>query len=132
MSKKRVVQIIAIAFLVIAVILLIPNTKWTENTSVWGFISLVFGTLGSIVSIFIPTTYTFYFIESDWQKNSFSNDFSLHIAAKKHGIGNSPQVQTFLRNGKTYEEVGVSSHHDEKGNITVGANMTFSGKVIII
>ena len=68
MSKKRIVQIIAIVFLVIAVILLIPNTKWTENTSVWGFISLVFGTLGSIISIFIPTTYTFSFLESDWHK----------------------------------------------------------------
>ncbi len=131
MSKKRKVQIFAIAFLVIAVILLIPNTKWTENTSVLGFISLVLGTLGSIISIFIPTTYTFSFLESDWHKNSESNDFSLLIAAKKHGLGDSPQVQTFLRNDKTFEEVGVSSNHDEKGNITIGVNSTFSGKVII-
>ena len=91
MSKKKIVQIIAIVFLVVAVILLIPNTKWTENTSVWGFISLVSGTLGSIFSIFIPTTYTFGFLESDWHKNNESNDFSLLIAAKKHGLGNSPQ-----------------------------------------
>lgn len=131
MSKKRIVQIIAVAFLLIAVILFIPNTKWTENTSVLGFISLVFGTLGSIISIFIPTTYTFNFLKSDWHKNNDSNDLSLHIAAKTHGLGDSPQVQTFLIKDKHYEEVGVASHHDEKGNITIGANSTFSGKVII-
>ncbi len=131
MSRKRLLQLIAIAFLVIAVILLIPTTKWTENTSVWGFISLVFGTLGSIVSMFIPTTNTFSFIESDWQKNVESNDFTLLIEAKKHGSGNSPQLQTFLRKENTYEEVKVSSHHDEKGNIIIEANMTFTGKVII-
>ena len=131
MSKKRLVQIIAITFLVIAVILLIPNTNWTENTSIFGFFSLVLGTLGSIISIFIPTSFTFCFIESDWQKNIESNDFRLLIAAKKHGLGKSPQVQTYLRNSKTYEEVGVSSHHDDIGNIIIGANSTFTGKAII-
>lgn len=131
MSKKRRVQIVAIIFLVIAVILLIPITKWTESTSVFGFISLVFGTLGSIISIFIPTTYTFNFINSDWKKNNESDDFRLIISARKHGLSKSPQVKTLLRNDKTYEEVVVSSHHDENGNITIGANSVFSGKVLI-
>ncbi len=131
MSKKRLAQIIAVAFLLIAVILLIPNTKWTEITSVIGFISLIFGTLGSIISIFIPTTYTFNFLESDWHKNTESKDYSLHITAKKHGLGNSPQVQIFSLKDKQYEEVICASHHDEKGNITIGANLISSGKVII-
>lgn len=131
MSKKKIVQLIAITLLLVAVILLIPNTNWRDNSSIFGFVSLVLGTLGSIISIFIPSTYTFSFIESDWQKNIESNNYSLLIAAKKHGLGNSPQVQTFLRTEMTYEECVVSSHHDKKGNITIGANKTFSGKVII-
>lgn len=131
MSKKRIIQIIAVALLLIAVLLLIPNTRWTENTSVLGFISLIFGTLSSIISIFIPTTYTFNFLESDWHKNNASNVFSLHITAKKHGLGDSPQVQTFLLKDRHYEEVGVDSRHDENGNIIIGASLTFSGKVKI-
>ncbi len=96
MSKKKVVQIIALAFLLIAVVLLVPNTKWRDTSSVWGFISLVCGTLGSIISIFIPTTYTYYFTDKEWNKN-MEGDFSLKIKANKHGLGNSPQVQTFLK-----------------------------------
>jgi len=129
LPKKKVIQLVAIAFLAIAVMLLIPNTKWTESTSVWGFISLVFGTLGSIVSIFIPTTYTLSFVKSDWLSNE--DGFYLHITAKNHGLGNSPQVQTFSKKDTSFEEIIVASHHDEKGNITIGANVIFDGKVII-
>ncbi len=119
MSKKKVVQIIALAFLLLAVVLLVPNTKWRDTSSVWGFISLVCGTLGSTISIFIPTTYTYYFTDKEWNKN-IEGDFSLKIKSNKHGLGNSPQVQTFLKNESVYQEVGVSSHHDEKGNVTIG------------
>jgi hypothetical protein len=131
MSIKKIVQIIAIAFLVIAVLLLIPKTNWSENTSVWGFISLVLGTIGSIISIFIPTSYSFNFIESDWKKNETSNGYNLTITTKKHGMGNSPQAQTFKKANENYQEVGVYLHHDEKGNITIGANVIFNGKVIV-
>lgn len=131
MTKKRTIQIIAIVFLVLAVILLIPNTKWTERTSVIGFISLVCGTLGSIISIFIPTTYIYIFNDSDWSKNNESNDFSLSITSKKHGLGDSPQVQTFIKSTSGYEMVGVNSHHDKNGNVIIGASTTFCGKVII-
>jgi len=129
MSRKKIVQRLAIVLLGIAVIFLIPNTSWNERTSVVGFISLLCGTLGSLISIFIPTNYTYSFCKSDWIKES--NDFSLFIAANKHGLGNSPQVKTFSRNNDTFEEVGVYIHHDENGNITIGATDTFDGKVII-
>jgi hypothetical protein len=131
MSKKRIVQIIAIGFLVIAVILLIPNTDWTKSTSIWGFISLSFGTLGSVISIFIPTTYTFDFLESDWQKNDESNEFSLLISAKKHGLGNSPQVQIYIRKNEVFQKYDVNSYQDKKGNITIKTTRSFIGKVII-
>ncbi|HLO44074.1 MAG TPA: hypothetical protein VK175_07070 [Leadbetterella sp.] len=132
MSKKKIVQIISIVFLVIAVLLLIPNTNWKDDTSVLGFISLVCGTLGSIISIFIPTTYTFMFIETDWKKDVADEGFCIIIPSKKHGLGNSPQTQTFLKNKmNTYEEVGVASNHDENGNVTIGATLVFEGKAII-
>ncbi|UFH35747.1 hypothetical protein [Flavobacterium acetivorans] len=129
MSTKKIIQIIAVTFLIIAVILLVPNTNWQKSSSVLGFISLVCGTLGSIISIFVPTTYTYNFKEDNWANDS--NGFTLYIKAKKHGLGNSPQVQTFLKDGLMYQEVGVSSNHDEKGNVTIGANSLFSGKVVI-
>lgn len=131
MSKKRTVQRTAIAFLLFAVILLIPNTDWSTKTSILGFFSLVLGTLGSIISIFIPTSYTYFFFEEDWKRNEQSNNYSLLITAKKHGLGNSPKVQTLRKNDLHFEEVGVSSHHDKKGNIIIGATITFEGKVIV-
>jgi hypothetical protein len=131
MSRKRIVQIIAICLLLLAVAFLLYSTNWNETKSAIGFYSLVFGTLGSIISIFIPTVYTFNFTDTDWKKNEIENDYFLIIQAKKHGIGNSPQVQTFQKSNNAFEEVGVSSHHDKKGNVTIGANSTFKGKVII-
>ncbi len=129
MSKKKIVQLIAAIFLILAVILLIPKTKWEDDTSLYGFISLVCGTIGSIISIFIPTTDTFNFTETDWV--NYDDRFMLTILAKKHGIGVSPQVQTFLKNEMRYEKVGVSSNHDEKGNITIESNLNFNGKVVV-
>lgn len=131
MSKKRKVQIAAICLLLLAVILLLFSTDWNDKTAVLGFIILVIGTLGSIVSIFIPTDYTFNFIITDWKRNEVENDYFLFIKATKHGIGKSPQVQTFQKNKDIFENVGVSSHHDENGNITISANSPFNGKVII-
>lgn len=130
-SNKKIVQFIAVAFLIVAVLFLIPNTEWTKNTSVLGFVSLVCGTLGSVISIFIPTTFTFIFSESDWRRFGERNGFNLIISAKKHGAGRSPQVQTFLKNEMGYEEVEVVLQQDEKGNITINANIKFNGKVII-
>lgn len=131
MSRKKIVQIIAICLLLLAVVMLLYSTNLSDTTSVIGFSSLVIGTLGSILSIFIPTVYNFYFTETDWIKNDIENDYYLIIQVKKHGIGNSPQVQTFQNNNNAFEEVGVSSNHDEKGNVTISANSTFKGKVII-
>ena len=131
MSKKRTLQGIAILLLLLAAGLLIPGTKWQENSSMFGFISLALGTVSSIISMFIPTSYTFKFSHSDWQTNVVSSDFSVFVEAKKHGIGRSPQVQTFIKKDKIYEEMGVLSHHDEKGNITISANSTFIGKSVI-
>jgi len=131
MSKRKIIQLIAIFFLGLAIILLIPNTEWNEKSSVFGFISLVLGTLGSVISIFIPTSFTFHFDDIDWIFNKTNEDYSIIIKSKKHGLGKSLQIQTFMNNSTGYQEVGVSSNQDKKGNITIKAKRTFKGKVIV-
>lgn len=130
MSKKKIVQIIAITLLLVALILLMPYTKWKDNNSVIGFISLVLATFGSIISIFIPTGYSYSFKETDWRKSE-ENDFELTIKSKKHGIGNSPQIQVFRNHEGSFEEVEVSSKHKENGTIIINASISFNGKVIV-
>jgi hypothetical protein len=130
MSKKKQVQIAAIFFLLIAVILLFPITDWNKTNSIYGFISLLCGTTGSIISLFIPTSYTLNFTNNDWQQDN-GGGFEILISSKKHGLGSYPHVQTFIEENNTFQEIGVSSEHDKKGNVTIGANSTFCGRIII-
>lgn len=131
MSRRKKIQMFSISLSLISVLILLCTSNWNEKTSIIGFCILAIGTLGSILSIFIPNDYTFNFTKSDWQKNEIENDYFLIIEEKKHGIGNSPLVQTFRDNNNTFEEVSISSHQDEVGNITISANSKFKGKVII-
>jgi hypothetical protein len=128
-SKKQLIQIIAAAFLITAIVLLIPFTNWLDNTSIYGFISLVIGTLGSIISIFIPTSFVYEFKEEDWDKKG-ERDYLLTIASKKHGLGSSSQVQTFMKQGEKLSMVGVSTTIDINGNIYVNSSQRFAGKII--
>lgn len=130
MSKKKQIQIVAIIFLLIALVLLFPITDWNKAVSIYGFISLLCGTTGSIISIFIPTSYTMNFTKHDWQQIT-DGGFEIKISSKKHGLGSSPHVQTFSEKNNTFQEVTVSSKHDKIGNVTVGANSTFDGRIII-
>lgn len=130
MSKKRIIQITGIAFILLAVVLIIPNTDWSSNISVIGFISLICGTIGSIISIFIPNSFELVFEENDWT-NELLGDYKLVISSRKHGLGNLPQFQTFMKNGKSYEEIGISNSVDSAGNVTIGANKAFQGKIIL-
>src|SRR2546430_3231261 len=130
MSRKKIIQLIAVFFLILAVILLIPNTTWNKRASVFGFISLICGTIGSVISIFIPVSYSFNFLEKHWE-NFGDRDFRLFISSKKHGLGNSPQVQTFRSTENSFEEIGVYSSHDIQGNVMIGASTNFCGKVVI-
>lgn len=129
MSTKKIVQIIAIIFLIIAVLLLIPNTDWSKSVSIIGFISLVCGTLGSVISIFIPTNYVFNYQEKDWiSEDKF---YKIIIPAKKHGLGTSPKIQMFTLDGVSYNEVICGSNHDINGDITIIVNRPYKGKFII-
>lgn len=130
MSKKKIIQIIAIVFLLLAIYLLIPNTDWGKSTSIYGFISLICGTCGSILSIFIPSSYTYYFDSQSWGQDR-KLGYQLIISSKKHGLGKAPHIQTFERVSDSFEEVGVACKHDIKGNVSIASSAVFEGKVII-
>jgi hypothetical protein len=129
MSNKRKVQLIAVVFLVLAIILFIPNTDWNKKNSVIGFISLIIGTTGSIISIFIPSNFSFLFDDGLW--THFNGGYQIIIFSKKHGMGKSPNVQIFQKDGEIYNEVGVAISHDSKGNVSIESNQSFVGKGII-
>jgi hypothetical protein len=126
---KKGIQIFIITTLFLGVILLIPNTDWSKPTSFFGFLSVICGTLASFASIFIPTSFTFLFKESDWTK--YENIFSIEIKSKKHGLGNAPQIQAFKKSKEGYDRVTVDEIQDDQGNITVSASSKFTGKIIV-
>lgn len=130
MSKKKKIQIVAIVFLIFAIFLLIPNTDWKNSTSIYGFIILIFGTIGSIISIFIPTNYIYPFYKKNWTKGN-EEKYQLFITSKKHGMGKAPHVQIFEEVNDSFEEVEVENKHNKKGNVIIEAESTFDGKVII-
>lgn len=128
LTRKRI-QVISIGFLIIAVLLLLINTDWSSATSVWGFISLVCGTIGSIISVFIPSSKTLYFIEDDW--NHERGSYFMLIEKAKHGIGNSPIISVFLKEDKHYVPIMIHDAHDDSGNIRLESSLKFSGKIVI-
>ncbi len=130
MSKREIIQGISIALLLIAILFLIPNTEWSNLRSICVFLSLIFGTLGSIISIYIPKSYTYKFDISSWI-NADRRSFQLIILSKTHGLGKATSVQTFMLNENSYEEVDISHKQDEQGNVIIESNSKFIGKVII-
>lgn len=130
MSTKRIVQVIAVLFLLTSVALSIPNTEWNKGTSVYAFVTLVLGTVGSIISIFIPTSYTYPFDLQNWTSIA-ENEYKISISKKHHGMGGSPKCEAFMLKDVTYEVVGVHFTQDDKGNISMYASMPFKGKLVI-
>jgi len=129
MNNKLKIKLTSVFFLIAGVVLLFPNTKWEELASIYGFISVVLGTLGSIISIFIPSVFIFEFEDKTWLKDL--DDYVIKIPAKNHGMGKSPQIQTFELEKDGYREVGVDQSFDESGNISIGATTNFRGKIIV-
>lgn len=51
--------------------------------------------------------------------------------SKKHRMGNSPQAQVFENDNGKYAEVGIAAQHDYNGNVIIGSNLVFKGKVVL-
>lgn len=131
MSRKRIVQYIAVFFLLVAVVFYIPSANWNENTAYFAFISLICGTIGSIVSIFIPSNYVKMIDSSDWIDVK-DGGYQIEISAKTHGLGKSPKCSMFrLDENQNYENVMAGLKHDNKGNVTISANQKLINKVIL-
>ncbi|PZX57018.1 hypothetical protein LV84_02149 [Algoriphagus ratkowskyi] len=129
MNRKKIIQIIAIIFLLIGVFLLFPNTNWEERTSIYGFISVICGTLGSTVSIFIPSVFVYNFEEQNWNKKN--EGYSITVLAKEHGMGKSPQIQSFILNDSGFQEVFLNQKIDFAGSVFIHGTRRFNGKVVI-
>lgn len=130
MSLKKIILLISIFILIISALVpfLITNPK--NNSSIISLIGTCIGVLGSIISIFIPNHYTFNFEENLWVTDG-ENGYKITIPSKKHGLGNSPTSKVFSKDGDSFKEVELESTHDKNGNITIGANNVFAGKVKI-
>jgi len=131
MSKKRLIQTLSLFFLAAGLIFIFPATDWSQHNSLLGFFSVLLGTIGSAISLFIPSSYVYQFSVHDWRQDLTHSNFNLIIPHKKHGLGKSPKVQVFEIENGNFQEVGVDVQHDAAGNVMIGANMTFSGKAIL-
>lgn len=131
MSKRKKTILFSIIFLAIGIVIIIPFVNFKNIASIIGLLSLILGTVGSIMSIFIPTSYSTKFSENDWQYDEGDESYFLKIQASKHGLGMSNDLSVYEKINKKYEVVDIAHDHDENGNITIKSNSKFEGKIIV-
>ena len=92
MSRKKVVTLISVFLIVCAVVIqaisMAVEGDWNNTIQIIGFVILVLGASGSIISIFIPSSYVCYISQDDWIQKEKSWFYIL--PAKKHGMGKHP------------------------------------------
>jgi len=130
MKKKRKFQIVSIGLLIIAIILLIPNTEWNVLPSVSGFICLILAELTAFIYVILPAECTFQFEEDNWYKKS-DDWYLLDVQADEHGFGKSPEIHVFGNIENSHKPFVVKTDHDKRGNITINAFTRFKGKLVI-
>lgn len=115
----------------LGVVILTPNTHWGNKISFIGFFAALLGLLGSIISIFIPNTYSYEFTENEWNQIN-NDDYLIRVPYKKHGLSKAPQIQTYIKNENgVYSTISLSENHDEMGNVTIKSLIRFKGKIIL-
>ena|ERR1035437_6946310 len=130
MKKKRKFQIASVGLLIIAIILLIPNTEWNVLPSDLGFIFLVLAELTAFIYVIIPAECTFQFEEDNWLKES-DDSYILDLQANEHGFGKSPEIHVFGIDEKSQKQIVIKSEHDKLGNVSINAITRFKGKLVI-
>lgn len=130
-SSRKTIIVISLILLIFSSISYFIIFNYTTPTSIVCLVSSILGVIGSIISIFIPNKYKYDFTIDDW---AFSSDksYTISISSKKHGLGKDSHVSVFLKNkdGK-YEEVGTAIHINNKGDIIIGANIKFGGRIVV-
>lgn len=129
MNVKKAIRVFSITLLLGAVILAIPSTNWEDPRSLGSFAGLSLATIGSIISIFIPSSYVRKFSLNDWMKKD--SEYIIHIKGATHGIGKNPNVEVYKKLKTKYVLVEVECIVDQKGNVTLEANSKFNGKMKI-
>ncbi|MDY6382034.1 MAG: hypothetical protein SPK94_07265 [Bacteroidales bacterium] len=128
--RKKIIQIVSVIFIGIGTI--IPIVEDKQNVWCLSFWALIIGTIGSVFSASVPNKYVLRFTIEDWN-NTNQRDYFIIIKKRKHGMGKNPisVIYRFNEISNRYEEV-VCEIENDKGNIILRANSTFTGKVVII
>lgn len=87
--KRKCMIFISLFFLVLGIIV-------SYFSFIPGFISAIFGTVGSIISIFIPNNFIYDFTkDDDWVE--FGKYYKLTIPSSKHKFGKNPNIKLLKR-----------------------------------
>ncbi|MCB9341277.1 MAG: hypothetical protein H6577_24405 [Lewinellaceae bacterium] len=121
MKSKKVVVLVSIICFTVSLFLLLKAVNLKDLNSIIGAISGVFGILGSVWSLFMPSTYSYEFHTSDWVEKA-EREWVLIVNKNKHGMGNKPKIQILMKNEDGFEEVIASHQFNDKGDITIGAS----------
>jgi len=129
-QKERLIRIAITMYLLSFLCLFIDfelNRKTIVALTIGGF-----ATLASIIAIFIPTRYTFYFAKETWLRSD-KGDYFITILYTNHEQSKSPQTSVYIETeNRKFELIKVAVEHDEEGNVTISVNNIFKGKAILI
>lgn len=130
-NVRKLIKVTSISLMICTIIGCIIQLYFDEKTAtIISLITSILSTIGSIISMFIPSTYTYNFTCNDWESTP-DNSYNLFIPATKHELGKTPQVTVFkLNEDGSYEEV-INSITCAHGNITINSNLQINGKVIV-
>ena len=128
--RRKFIQFVSIVLICIGAIITIIEDR--QNVRCLSFWALIIGTIGSVVSMFVPNKYVLKFTVNSWNATN-QRDYSIKIRKTEHGMGKNPIsiIYRFNEISNSYEKV-VCDIENDKGNIILRANSTFTGKVVII
>lgn len=118
--------------MLIALLIHVFVTDWKNFPSILAFICAAFGTMASVLSLFIPNHYIFKFRKDDWVVGEDGNK-KIVIGSRKHGLGKSPKAELFFKDDNgNYQSVLTTPQVDNDGNITITVQCGLcEGKVVI-
>jgi|JI9StandDraft_1071089.scaffolds.fasta_scaffold396172_1 hypothetical protein len=130
MLKKENIKWSAISLYLLSFLCLFIDFEFNRKT----IIALIIGgvaTLASIIALFIPTNYTFFFEKETWLSSN-NGDFDILIPYKNHAQSKSSQISVYIKTELgNFELIEVAIKQDNEGNINLSANNAFKGKVIV-
>lgn len=127
---RRNLIYISIGLVVIGTILSLITIDYSKSISVIGVTALILAAITSILSFFLPTKFVYLFESTDWKRKD-SGGYFLTVLENQHSMGITSKVNVYMKNERGFEVVGVGIDTSHNGNITISANSTFKGKIVI-